>query len=139
MFKVELLMDLVMYGEIWEECWGSFYIVYVDFMNGWMEDGVQFMMDLCMNQGLDCGIMVFYVYSKVEENIWVSSEDDKFYVSVDILYVQDDWINGGCMQYLEMFMLVKFKILFLFVNMDVLLFKYCICFFGGKMEVNGVD
>ncbi len=79
-------------------------------MNGWTEDGAQFMTDLCMNQGLDCGTTVPYAYSKAEENTWVSSEDDKPHASVDTLYVQDDWTNGGRTQHPETLTLVKFKI-----------------------------
>ncbi len=47
---------------------GSLYTAHADFMNGWTEDGAQFMTDLCMNQGLDCGTTVPYAYSKAEEN-----------------------------------------------------------------------
>ncbi len=66
--KVELSMDPVMHGETREERWGSLYTAHADFMNGWTEDGAQFMTDLCMNQGLDCGTTVPYAYSKAEEN-----------------------------------------------------------------------
>lgn len=108
-------------------------------MNGWTEDGAQFMTDLCMNQGLDCGTTVPYAYSKAEENTWVSSEDDKPHASVDTLYVQDDWTNGGRTQHPETLTLVKFKIPPLPANMDASLFKYRIRLFGGKTETNGAD
>lgn len=108
-------------------------------MNGWTEDGAQFMTDLCMNQGLDCGTTVPYAYSKAEENTWVSSEDDKPHASVDTLYVQDDWTNGGRTQHPETLTLVKFKIPPLPGNMDASLFKYRIRLFGGKTEANGAD
>lgn len=108
-------------------------------MNGWTEDGAQFMTDLCMNQGLDCGTTVPYAYSKAEENTWVSSEDDKPHASVDTLYVQDDWTNGGRTQHPETLTLVKFKIPPLPANMDASLFKYRIRLFGGKTEANGAD
>ncbi|VDZ81413.1 Putative periplasmic or exported protein [Salmonella bongori] len=83
---------------------------HADFMNGWTEDGAQFMTDLCMNQGLDCGTMVPYAYRKAEENTWVSSDNDKPHAGVDTLYVQDDWTNGGRTQHPETLTLVKFKI-----------------------------
>ncbi|EGB2290135.1 DUF1996 domain-containing protein [Salmonella enterica] len=137
--KVELSMDSVMHGETREERWGSLYTAHADFMNGWTEDGAQFMTDLCMNQGLDCGTTVPYAYSKAEENTWVSSEDDKPHASVDTLYVQDDWTNGGRTQHPETLTLVKFKIPPLPANMDASLFKYRIRLFGGKTEANGAD
>lgn len=137
--KVELSMDPVMHGETREERWGSLYTAHADFMNGWTEDGAQFMTDLCMNQGLDCGTTVPYAYSKAEENTWVSSEDDKPHASVDTLYVQDDWTNGGRTQHPETLTLVKFKIPPLPANMDASLFKYRIRLFGGKTEANGAD
>lgn len=137
--KVELSMDPVMHGETREERWGSLYTAHADFMNGWTEDGAQFMTDLCMNQGLDCGTTVPYAYSKAEENTWVSSEDDKPHASVDTLYVQDDWTNGGRTQHPETLTLVKFKIPPLPGNMDASLFKYRIRLFGGKTEANGAD
>lgn len=87
--KVELSMDPVMHGETRADRWGSLYTAHANFMNGWTEDGAQFMTDLCMNQGLDCGTTVPYAYSKAEENTWVSSEDDKPHASIDTLYVQD--------------------------------------------------
>lgn len=128
-----------MHGETREERWGSLYTAHADFMNGWTEDGAQFMTDLCMNQGLDCGTTVPYAYSKAEENTWVSSEDDKPHASVDTLYVQDDWTNGGRTQHPETLTLVKFKIPPLPANMDASLFKYRIRLFGGKTEANGAD
>ncbi len=137
--KVELSMDPVMHGETREERWGSLYTAHADFMNGWTEDGAQFMTDLCMNQGLDCGTTVPYAYSKAEENTWISSEDDKPHASVDTLYVQDDWTNGGRTQHPETLTLVKFKIPPLPANMDASLFKYRIRLFGGKTETNGAD
>ncbi|ENP3037720.1 DUF1996 domain-containing protein [Salmonella enterica] len=137
--KVELSMDPVMHGETREERWGSLYTAHADFMNGWTEDGAQFMTDLCMNQGLDCSTTVPYAYSKAEENTWVSSEDDKPHASVDTLYVQDDWTNGGRTQHPETLTLVKFKIPPLPANMDASLFKYRIRLFGGKTETNGAD
>ncbi|EHE5479732.1 DUF1996 domain-containing protein [Salmonella enterica subsp. enterica serovar Brandenburg] len=137
--KVELSMDPVMHGETRAERWGSLYTAHADFMNGWTEDGAQFMTDLCMNQGLDCGTTVPYAYSKAEENTWVSSEDDKPHASVDTLYVQDDWTNGGRTQHPETLTLVKFKIPPLPANMDASLFKYRIRLFGGKTETNGAD
>ncbi len=137
--KVELSMDPVMHGETREERWGSLYTAHADFMNGWTEDGAQFMTDLCMNQGLDCGTTVPYAYSKAEENTWVSSEDDKPHANVDTLYVQDDWTNGGRTQHPETLTLVKFKIPPLPANMDASLFKYRIRLFGGKTETNGAD
>lgn len=137
--KVELSMDPVMHGETREERWGSLYTAHADFMNGWTEDGAQFMTDLCMNQGLDCGTTVPYAYSKAEENTWVSSEDDKPHASVDTLYVQDDWTNGERTQHPETLTLVKFKIPPLPANMDASLFKYRIRLFGGKTEANGAD
>ncbi|HFW5420916.1 TPA: DUF1996 domain-containing protein [Salmonella enterica subsp. enterica serovar Wandsworth] len=137
--KVELSMDPVMHGETREERWGSLYTAHADFMNGWTEDGAQFMTELCMNQGLDCGTTVPYAYSKAEENTWVSSEDDKPHASVDTLYVQDDWTNGGRTQHPETLTLVKFKIPPLPANMDASLFKYRIRLFGGKTEANGAD
>ncbi|EAV3688289.1 DUF1996 domain-containing protein [Salmonella enterica] len=137
--KVELSMDPVMHGETREEHWGSLYTAHADFMNGWTEDGAQFMTDLCMNQGLDCGTTVPYAYSKAEENTWVSSEDDKPHANVDTLYVQDDWTNGGRTQHPETLTLVKFKIPPLPANMDASLFKYRIRLFGGKTETNGAD
>lgn len=137
--KVELSMDPVMHGETRADRWGSLYTAHADFMNGWTEDGAQFMTDLCMNQGLDCGTTVPYAYSKAEENTWVSSEDDKPHASIDTLYVQDDWTNGGRTQHPETLTLVKFKIPSLPTNMDASLFKYRIRLFGGKTETNGAD
>lgn len=69
----------------------------------------------------------------------VSSEDDKPHASVDTLYVQDDWTNGGRTQHPETLTLVKFKIPPLPANMDASLFKYRIRLFGGKTEANGAD
>lgn len=66
--KVELSMDQVMNGETREEHWGSLYTTHADFMNGWTEDGTQFMTDLYMNQRLDCDTTVPYTYNKGEEN-----------------------------------------------------------------------
>ncbi len=87
-----------------------------------------------MNQGLDCGTTVPYAYSKAEENTWVSSEDDKPHASVDTLYVQDDWTNGGRTQHPETLTLVKFKIPPLPANMDASLFKYRIRLLAAKRK-----
>lgn len=137
--KIELSMDPVMDGEKRQEHWGSIYTAHADFMNGWTEDGAQFMTDLCMNQGLDCGTTVPYAYRKAEENTWVSSEEDQPHNNPETLYVQDNWSNGGRTQHPETLTLVKFKIPALPTGMDASLFKYRIRLFGGKTEQNGAD
>lgn len=138
--KAQLSLDPTMNGDVREEHWGSLYTAHADFMNGWTEQGAQFMTDMCMNEGTDCGTNVPYGYSKAQANVWVSSETPTTPVpAAQTLLIQDNWKNGGRTRNPETMSLVKFTIPALPTGQDPSLFKYKVRIYGGKVEANGAD
>lgn len=137
--KAQLSLDPIMNGDEREERWGSIYTAHADFMNGWTEDGARFMTELCMNNGMDCGLNVPYRYEKAVAT-WISSEQPETVTNAaEKLLIQDNWQNGGRTHNPETMTLVKFAIPALPAGQDPSLFKYRIRIYGGKVESNGAD
>lgn len=109
--KIQLSLDPVMDGDKRIEQWGSIYTAHADFMNGWTEQGAEFMTKYCMNESRACGKTVPYSYNIAREDTYVSSEDaDKNFGDENGLRVKDDWRKGQRNVNPQSLAMLKFKI-----------------------------
>lgn len=139
---VQLSMDPVMEGNKRIERWGSLYTAHADFINGWTEQGAEFMTKYCMNEARACGKTVPYSFNIASENTYVSSETpDKNVGDAKELQVSDDWRKPGRNENPQSLAMLKFKIPPMPTNLtqeEMKAFQYQLRIYGQNATDNAI-
>ncbi|WP_337048311.1 DUF1996 domain-containing protein [Serratia liquefaciens] len=72
--QVQLSLDPVWEKGQWQEQWGSLYTAHADFINGWKPDGLQFVVDNCMNNNIDCNDRVPLAQGRALADAWIDQQ-----------------------------------------------------------------
>ncbi|MBB1582644.1 DUF1996 domain-containing protein [Serratia sp. OS31] len=72
--QAQLSLDPVWKNGQWQEQWGSLYTAHADFINGWKPEGLQFVVDNCMNNNVDCNDRVPLAQSSALADVWIDPQ-----------------------------------------------------------------
>lgn len=72
--QAQLSLDPVWENGQWQEKWGSMYTAHADFINGWKPDGLQFVVDNCMNKDIDCNDRIPLAQGQTLADAWFDPE-----------------------------------------------------------------